>query len=454
MREEHPFALGNLSLRHVLLRIFVLALFFPAWSITNAFGGGIQLSTLLIGAIMIVALYERYAGKWMPGLKLSVWLIGIFFLLALILMLQTYTVPFGVFSENPWSKTLKQATYLVAGIAIFVLTDYLVRSPRDIHIVVQMLSIGGWLALLYALGELMFYWNIVPWFVGIDQLLRSNPSYEYSITEILFGWVPRLHSFAPEQSIAGVLLIFPAALAFAAALTTPRRAAIALAFGLNGLYVLTFSRVASLMLLVTLAFIFVIAILRAPANAFRLALIFALIASVHLAVIGLSSMERAQLFPSPYGVDLSAYTRAVEQAIALDVWNDHPFGTGWGLWGYYFPTRVEWYFAPGAFELWNFAFANSASWVPINNTYLRILTELGIFGLVVFIALIGLLAIKALQALCCLNDAPDAFIVIGIAGGLLGMLIGGFLTELMSFGMFWFALALSEHVFDQARAIT
>jgi len=417
------------------------------------FGGGIQISTFMVGVVAMCALIEWRSGKWFCIPRFSYLLIGLFFLIALVLLLQAYSVPFGVFPENPWVKTLKQLTFLIVGIAIFILTGFLIRSPQDIQITVRMLIAGGWLSLIYALGELAYYWGIAPWFGLIDQILRSNPSYEYSVTEILFGFLPRLHSFAPEQSIVGFLLILPLTLAFAGALTAPRgRLALGcLAFGLNMLYVLTFSRVTSLMLLIALAFIFGISMYRMPANAFRVALIFALIASVHLATIGLSSMERARLFPSPYGVDLSAYTRTVEQLVALDVWNDHPLGTGWGLWGYYFPERVERYLVPGAFELWNFAFANSESWVPVNNTYLRVLTELGITGLVVFILFLGVVIFKVVHALRHLVNSPDPYIEIGIAGGVFAMLVGGFLIEEMSFGMFWFALAFAERVFDQVR---
>ncbi|MEM4733468.1 MAG: hypothetical protein QXD70_02950 [Candidatus Bathyarchaeia archaeon] len=398
-----------------------------------------------------MAVLEYFAKRCDIVLKKTHAILVLLLVVATFLIYRAYNVPFGVFDEDAFSKTIKQLIYLYNGISTFFIVGYLIRSEKDILLTVRLLLIGGWLALIYSVGELALYFGWAPWFGQIDRIVRSNPSFELSTTEVLFGFVPRLHSFAPEQSLAGFLLILPLSLAFSSSLiryTSTRRCDRFLAVGLQFFFLFTFSRFSSLVLILSLIAIFTISFRLRPRIWVRQALILLFIICLHTSGIWLSSAERARLFPSPWGTDLSIYTRTVQQTIALQVWGETLWGTGWGLFGYYFPDRVVPYLTADTFELWSMAFQNTQSWVPINNTYLRFLTELGIEGAVLFLLLLILILYKSFKALRLSWKQHNLFILVGTSSALLAVIAGGMLAELQTFGLFWFLLAFAELVSD------
>jgi hypothetical protein len=434
-------------LQRLLLGGFVLSLFFPAWALFAVGVSGVQISFLFLVLVYAHRGTEIVRGRLRLQHQWShLWLLGLI-IIATALILRAPAAPSWGASQDPLAKTLRQLVYLYAGGATFLIVPYLVRTKSDVGWVAQMLMLGGWLAVAYSIGEIALYFGLAPWFEPIDQMVRSNPSYIMAKTETLFGFIPRLHIFASEPSLANVLLLLPFSLATSFLLlgsTGGRNRYAALVFSLLGCYLFSFSRIGAAALIVVCAII-ALATFSAHDSARRgLTALFALVLGLSVLAIALSSIGRGPETPLLFTGDSSIYTRIVTQILALRVWGENIQGIGWGLFGYYFQTSAAPYLVQNAVELYTMVFENPRGWVPIHNTYLRIGVELGVEGLVLFGLLVWASVSNSFRAIKLRAADSQCVVLVAVSAALAGILVVGILADLAALSMFWFLLAFAE----------
>ncbi len=445
---------GIAKFRRFLLGGMVLALFFPALAIATVGGSGIQVYIIFLVLACALGALELVQGKLSFQLKRSHWLLLALLIVATVLISRASAAPMGGWAINPLTKTLRQLVFLYSGVAVYISVTYLLRTENDLRLAVTMLFVGGWFALIYSIGETLDFFHLTPWFDWVDHVIRNNPSFDLSITEHLFGLVPRLHSFAPEQSDLTLLLALPLSLALSALLVahgTRSKSYYLLACGLGLVYIISFSRLAIVGLLITFLVIVLLVVKSRYASLLRFAPLLLGVFMVSAVALGASSTGRPENLLS-YGTDQSIYTRVVTQIIALDVWSKNILGVGWGLFGYYFQTRVTPYLLPNATELHTFVFSNSRAWVPIHDVYLRFATELGIEGLALFGILVGIIGVKSFRAAQASLKKPSSFVPVATLATFAAILVTGLMADFTVFGMFWFLLAFVERVADVTLA--
>lgn len=435
------------NLRRLFLGSLVLSLFFPSLVILIVGGSGIQVFTIFLLLAYGLAFFELWHRTWIPRIKTSQWLFVALLMIALVLVSRAGAIPAGQFEVPPLIKTLKQLLYLFGGIGVFLIVPYLIRTEKEARFVVSVLLLGGWITLLYSLGETAEFLGWVPWFGSVDLLVRANPSLPQAPTESLFGFLPRLHSLAPEQSFVAVLSILPLCLSLAGIIHDRKsKKNYLLAAGLTCLFLLTFSRLVIISLLVCFLVILLLALQSRHVFPRRLVLTVLGLLGVAVGMTLISSAGRGPDVPLPYGTDSSIYTRAVTQIIALKVWSDNLLGTGWGLFGYYFPMYVKPYLVQNAVELQNAA-VSVRDWAPIHNTYLRFGTELGIEGFGILGLALWMIGSKSFRAAKAVVGEPSSLRV-GVFAALIAILISGLTVDYIAFGMFWFLLAFAECTAD------
>jgi putative inorganic carbon (HCO3(-)) transporter len=139
-------------------------------------------------------------------------------------------------------------------------------------------------------------------------------------------------------------------------------------------------------------------------------------------------LERLMSIMNP--TDTSATLRIALWESTIAMITDNPFfGIGWGAYGTVYP-EYDFFVQDAGTRIFH-----------AHNMYLHIAAEIGIPGLLVFLALLGGHAQKALNLAISVSDRWSAGLMLGVLAALVGIAVGGF-TDYVLFNiqmsmLFW-----------------
>jgi len=377
--------------------LFSLALFTLPWVGVGTLellgldgvGGGLQPSMLLAWVALLAAVAAE-RGALARRVPASLWAACGFTVLS---VAHTWTLSdMGLFGEEPWSKSAKQAVMLLMYVGVALApAAILCQSDRDRSLWQweRWLSLGLLFVSAFGLLQALDYYAPLPGIERVDKWFSSNPSIAAGSHELYLGHrfvgIPRIRATACEPLYFGSYLLIALPICALGVRHSVGRArawrVVTLVAGATNL-VLTFSRG---VYAAAAAGVLAAAIIwwRAgrPALCGRRALLSMVGVAAMVVVLvsmlsgtapwalpGLLSRRALQTFADH---DMSNLTRFYSWGVAWEAFLSRPvLGHGWGSYGFlYYPLAPE----SGA--------AAHFGWPVVNNVALRVLAEAGAVGL-------------------------------------------------------------------------
>lgn len=156
-------------------------------------------------------------------------------------------------------------------------------------------------------------------------------------------------------------------------------------------------------------------------------------------------------FSGETGFDMSNIARFGAQLAGLGIFLDHPFvGVGLAQYAFHMPAYVpDWAFISGEIQDWADNAPNTA-WASVFSLYIRILSELGIIGFLMWMSIWTSIMYQLIRNINKFS-ADDKIFVKTLIITLTGVLLSGFNFDTFRFFEIWLVLPLCWYVIEKAK---